>query len=206
MPKRRILLDTYDLEESLKRFEEICNQKPVDKEAADAFYRKLNQRLGELRSLLFVLLDKTRTKEQPARSKKTPTLKEKPTSIPVERVSYSWTPGPNYETPTTPLELKELLKKTFGASNKSLEFSDHLLEQAMAQAHLEYRGDWAVYCTLLAIPEMALDESDLERATEYNTGAVSSTLHRLLQKNLVHKTDGNRYVISTTAPDSPTFL
>lgn len=204
MAKKRIL-NTDGLEEGLKRFEKICTQKPVDKEAAYALFRKLNQRLGKLRSSLFVLLNQIHREEERPKIAQPPQPKNDPPPIEKPRIMYSFSPTPNYETPTTPHELKELLKKTFGASDKSLEFSDQLLEQAMAQAHLEHRGDWAVYLTLLSDPEVTLDETELVDSTGYSIGSVSGSLCRLLEQDLVRKTENNRYV-ATISPNSPASL
>lgn len=196
----KVSLQTEGLEKELQRLQELCNQKPMDLKAANELYKTLYARLGQLRSNIFLVMHETQ-KVEPAKVSNKPAVSKKEPKKVDPRFSYQYPErtiqaGLNYTTPMTPQELKELLKRTFGASSKPLEFSDALLEQGMRQVHLEYRGDWAVYLTLLAKPKKALNESQLEKATGYNIGSVAGSLNRLLLQGLVEVAGNNGFVVA----------
>ncbi len=196
MGKTRI--DSNGIAERVRKFEELCDEQPLNVKAANELANELDAEFSEARTRIFSLMHvATRrheelTKPKPSAKNESPPPTEKP-----RKFSAPTTPqvGPNYETPTTPEKLKTLLKRTFGVGNKSLEFSDSLLAQAMARTHLETRCDWAVYLTLLAKPASLMRETELEIETGYNIGSVAGCLNRLQEKGLARRVENDLWIL-----------
>ncbi len=192
------------LEGRVRKLEEICNQVPFDVQAAKEVYDKLYAELGILRNGVFTVMHIASTAETKRRKALEPKPKmqnqvpkaevEIPSPTQLSRWGLS-APTPNFKTPTSVKDLRELLARTFGASNKPLEFDDKLLEQGMKNAYLELRGDWAVYLTLLAKPASLMRETELEIETGYNIGSVAGCLNRLQEKGLARRVENDLWIL-----------
>ncbi|MSR86865.1 hypothetical protein EXS70_01695 [Candidatus Peribacteria bacterium] len=199
------LINVEGFESRLHSLEELCKQVPFDLKAATLGHKKLYLELVGLHNDVITLMhiasrgeEERRKAAEPKTKKQAPPLTEIPISTSGDRVGYSWSPALNYTTPTNPQELKELLGKTFGASNKPMEFDDLLLEQGMKNAHLENRGEWAVYLSLLASPTGLMRENELEVSTGYSFGSVCGCLHRLEKLSLARQVDNDLWSVEKT--------
>ena len=198
-------IDIDGLADRLKKFEELCAEKPVNVDAVKELYHELDARLGYARAKIYVLLQNALPRNVEAPERRPATEKETPSESPIKHAQTAL----NYETPTTVKALNKLLEATFGVSNKPLHFSKVILAKALSKARLEYRGDWAVFCTLLSGKGTAMNERTLEDATGYNAGSVSGSLNRLQTMGLVRKLENDDQFIvvkqdGIKRPNSPT--